>query len=265
MKPEFGAAGTRVADPSAKVFPILERPPVVEAVIEFRVRAGDFWDAAEAEERIRELLPEYPNVERIERAEFEASWANDGAAPEIRHRVKYPMGLLFKSSEASNIVQFQSDRVARSRLQPYTNWDELEAEALRLWNVYQKVRTSVELNGIGVRFINRIPLTGVRVDLGEVLRNPPSTPHGLDVPFIGFLHQDVLKVPDTPYQVKIVKTLQAGGGSNALPGLILDCDVQTEPGLIPEAEMLNQLARMRELKNHAFFGTVSEKSIEAFL
>src|SRR4030042_5349881 len=102
---------------------------------------------------------------------------------------------------------------------------------MRLWNVYEELAKSLEVQRLGVRFINRITLPAGEVRLDDYLVVPPQPPGELDLQIMGFFHQDNLLVAGHPYAINIVKTVQApqGPGSDG-GGFIVDIDVfNTQP------------------------------------
>jgi uncharacterized protein (TIGR04255 family) len=88
----------------------------------------------------------------------------------------------------------------------------------------------------------------------------------LDLPFQGFMHHDTLAVPEHPYAMNVIRTIQPPqANGHAGTALILDIDVFTTQGFELDDEILRRrLLEMRWLKNKAFFGSITEKALEMF-
>jgi uncharacterized protein (TIGR04255 family) len=95
-----------------------------------------------------------------------------------------------------------------SRLPDYPKWEEFATEALSLWGKYAALTKPVEIQRIGVRFINRIPIPAQAGDLNDYLVNAPKSWGSFPVPFAGFVHSDTFSVPDTNYLIHVVGLLQ---------------------------------------------------------
>ena len=173
-------------------------------------------------------------------------------------------GLRFQSNDKRYVVQFNRDGFALSRLEPYENWEKFLDEALRLWNDYADLTKPIQITRLGLRYINRIQLPPNELRFEDFLNVGPSTPENLNFPVSGFMHQDSVVVPNYPYAINIIKTLQPPNPSLGL-NLILDIDTFATVSLnVHRSKLKSHLMEMRWLKNKVFFGTVTEKSLEKF-
>jgi uncharacterized protein (TIGR04255 family) len=163
-------------------------------------------------------------------------------------------------------VQFSREGLFFSKLQPYQSWNQFSGDALRLWNIYAEVARPLEMQRIGLRFINKIQLPPRELDFEKYIQPHPVPPVGLEPSFLGFFHQDTLGVPDHPYAINIVRTIQPP--PNPLTdgsGLIIDIDAFTTQSFENGLGVLEQrLAELRWLKNKAFFGSVTPAALQLF-
>ena len=137
----------------------------------------------------------------------------------------------FRSTDEKHIAQFNRDGFVFSRLEPYLTWEELESEGKRLWNIYKDLAQPVEIQRLGLRFINRIKLPPGELLFEDYIQPAPTSPHGLELPFHGFMHKDTLAVPGHPYAINVIRTIQQlNGGVDGGVALILDIDVFTTQG-----------------------------------
>ena len=157
----------------AEPFPHLEHAPIVEAIIEIRVRVESPWEESALREQLKAKLPSYPKV--ISQSEFRHELKmKTGQPPEQSFHDLGWKGLRLQSADDRYIAQFNREGFIFSRLQPYESWDQFKEEAMRLWNVYAELAKSLEVQRLGVRFINRITLPPGEVRLDDYLVVPPS-------------------------------------------------------------------------------------------
>jgi len=247
----------------AESFQHLERAPIVEAVIEIRTRVESPWEESALRDELKAKLPGYPKI--FSQSEFRHELkVKAGQPPEQLFHDMGWRGLRLESADGHYIAQFNRDGFAFSRLQPYESWDQFKEEAMRLWKMHEDLAKSLEIQRLGVRFINRITLPGGEVGLGDYLQVPPHPPEGLDLQIMNFFHKDNLSVTGHPYEVNIVKTIQppqrpgSDGG-----GLILDIDVFTTKPFEQRADAIDKrLTEMRWLKNKVFYSNLTKGALE---
>lgn len=244
----------------SETFPLLSRPPIVEAIIGLTARTEIKWDESTIPEQFKQSLPEYPTIQSNFRIRQQVTFAPDKEAEQIPP-VKGWLGLRCESADKLHIVQFNRDGFTFSRLTPYQSWDQFHQEGMRLWELYDQVAQPSQIQRIGLRFINRITFTQVEVNLEDYLENPPKPPHGMEVPFEAFLHHNTLSIPGHPYSINVVQTVQPAQGDEAW-GVILDIDVFTNRPDINRNSLEEHLTRMRWLKNKVFFGSITPKTLE---
>ena len=242
-------------------FPHLSRAPVVEAVIDIRARPEVEWAEQSVTERLKFLIPDYPRIDR--QREVTQHFILGETATKFQD--KGWTGVRLKSAREENIGEFTRDGFAYHRLPPYEGWKLFSGEALRLWKCFLEVARSSELQRIGVRFIGRIEMEPQEGNFEKYIQPAPTTPKGMDLPFLGFFHQDTLVVPGYPYVVNITRTIQPPEKPTQGCAIILDIDVGTNQPLKPgEEEMGRCLAEMRWLKNRVFFGSITKKTLEKY-
>ena len=246
-----------------ETFPHLVAAPIVEAVIHWQARAGNWSSAEQLQPRLRELLPEYPECHAQQLLEFHAEKVGDGSETRIRRDNWH--GFRLVSEDRHSILQFTRDGVAFSRLTPYEKWDSFAAEAWRLWRMFADIAQPSEVQRLGVRYINRIILRQLK-EVRENLTSPPECLESVGLPTVGFLYQSQHAVPGKPYEVNVVRTIQPPGpDKDDELGLIVDVDVGTTRTLAcQEAELQGHLTVMHWLKNKVFFSLLSPEAIRRF-
>lgn len=242
-------------------FPLLSRAPIIEAVIGVTARAESSWEEAAISEQFKQRLPEYPSVLSHREIRHELKLAADAQPEQAVHDLGW-RGLRCESADKRHIAQFNRDGFSFSRLKPYQSWVQFHQEGFRLWGMYNEVAQPAEIQRIGLRFINRIEFSQNEVKLEDFLENPPKPPRGMDIPFEGFLHQNTLVVAGHPYRINMIQTVQPPAGAEATWGVILDIDVFTTEPIVNQDLIRQHLTNMRWLKNKAFFGSITAKTLE---
>jgi uncharacterized protein (TIGR04255 family) len=249
---------------TSEQFQHLDKAPIVEAVIELKGIPTRPWSEDLLLKTLDDALPDYQASERGVKATIGVT---QKISPE-EHSISTEQhsewtGFRFRhKTQQSYLAQFERTGFLLSRIAPYENWETFVCEALRLWNLYQKAVDIKEIQRIGVRFLNLIQIP-LQSSLLDYLRRAPIPPEGLELPYLGFLHSDILKVPDSPYVVTTNTTIQPDPKGEPFVGLIVDVDVFTDRPLSnDEAEIRRWLDEMRWLKNKAFFGTLTEDRIK---
>lgn len=244
-------------------FPHLSQAPVVEAVIDIRAQASGPFEEEPVRATLEPLLPGFSFLDSQREFHHEVKFA-EGNPPEQCIRDLGWKGVRFQSEDRKKIVQFNRDGFVSSRLEPYADWTSFAAEALALWQVFLEIAKPVEINRVGLRYINRIELPLEELRLSDYIEPAPKPPRSLNLPYLGFMHHETFAVPEYPYAVNVIRTIQPPQGpSGKGAGLILDIDVFTTSGLdLTTEQLVHVLDEMRWLKNKVFFGTVTEKTLE---
>ena len=245
-------------------FPHLRKAPIVEAVIDFRAKPTVQCEQKQFETYFKSEFKDYPAVQIHNQVNYHLK---PGAveAPELAKATSSWRGLAFHSADKLKIAQCQLDGFSFSRLAPYEHWEAFEEEALQLWQKYCALTKPVEIERIGVRFINRIEIDSQGGDLGNYLVNAPRSWDSFPVPFAGFMHSDTFSVPDTNYLIHVIRALQPGDAISVKPAIILDADIFTQtPQKIDDGLVKTKLAEIRWLKNKIFFASLASGLLESF-
>lgn len=234
----------------------LSNAPIVEAVVDIRIIPSVKWDQTNLQSELKQHLPNYPKIETLREARYKLS---PGKPDNLAVEDFGCVGFKLHSDGNLQIAQFNKAAFVFSRLKPYVDWGQFSQEALRLWAIYYALQKPTEVMRIGLRFINRIAIKQETIELADYYKYPPESLKTLNWPLAGYLHHDVMQVPETPYSVNLIKTVQN------LPGeidLILDIDVfmQNRFGY-NELRIIECLEEMRWVKNKIFFSSLTEKII----
>jgi uncharacterized protein (TIGR04255 family) len=237
----------------------LKNAPIVEAVIDIRV----LRELAASPDTFAGLTSSigqrYSQVGSIHSLEARFGIESGKELPPAQRRAD----LGWRYQAGPEVVQFRVDGFTFSRLEPYTNWDEVFGEAFRLWGIYLNLARPKQLSRIAVRYINRMTVIGSR-NIGDFLAAPPMLPKPVTPIIRDFLTR--IHVEDKPRNsaAVIVQALEPQFDPNVM-SLLLDIDAYNEFNLDPtDPDRPLQFLRLRELKNEIFYASVTEKCVEMY-
>ncbi|MDR5729828.1 MAG: TIGR04255 family protein [Terriglobia bacterium] len=246
-------------------FENLPKAPIVEAVIDIRAMPADRPREEALRNFVESEFADYKFLNSQREFQFRAQFSSNALPNQVTKDLGWK-GLRFQSDDRKYIAQFNRDGFVLSRLEPYETWEKLSREAKRLWSSYIEFLKPLQIDRVGLRYVNRIQLPFGEVNFEEYLQVSPSTPPELDFPISGFMHQDSVVVPNNPYAINIIKTIQPPNLTTGTGlGLILDIDVGTTQFLeMDDIKLGVHLSKMRWLKNKVFFGSIKRRSLEMF-
>ena len=214
------------------------------------------------------LLPYYAKLES--RNQFQHQIKLCFGVPQENNQVVHEIavwhGLLGRGYDQRQTVQFARDGFVFSRLEPYENWAQFFGEVMRLWKIYSDIAKPAEAQRIGLRFLNKIILPPKELNFEKYIQPYPEPPFGLELPFMGFFHQDTFAVPEYPYALNITRTVQPPMHPAVGLALIIDIDAYATKPFEISVDILAEkvLADLRWLKNKAFFGSLTQESLQLF-
>lgn len=238
-------------------FPHLSKAPIVEAILAINVSPSGRWNETTLQNTLKERLPDCPKIEPLRSASHKFIVGKPD-----HHETKDLgcIGFKLHSNDNPHIAQFNKDAFVFSRLEPYSNWEQFRREALRLWEIYCELLKPSDVGRVGLRFVNRIKTKNEIVKLEDYYKYPPQSIKELNWPLTGYLHHDVMQVPERDYSVNLIKTAQS---SPKETGLILDIDVfMHNPFEYNKDRLVVCLEEMRWVKNKIFFGSLTDRIIE---
>lgn len=242
-------------------YPHLKNAPIVEALIDFRVRTPEGFDVKSLlalHEPMQDRFPVRKEARRFQ-SEFQIS-EDEGAAHSSKVRF---VGYRFETADASKVWQVQDEGFTLSHLKPYDRWETLVAEAKELWKLYADVVKPLAITRVATRFINRIELPAEGLDFDDYLTVPPRIPPALPQMFVEFVSRVVVPEPTLDALIVIAQALEPMNPmTNTLPVLI-DIDAFKEAAFdINGDEHWEVLSQLRTLKNDAFFSSITTKTVE---
>lgn len=244
----------------------LEHAPITEALIDVRVQLEEGFSVKKFDELTRLVEGEYPTPSVI--LTVVAKLALGG--PVVRQNIEHgERGIIVKSPDEKTLAQFRMDGFTLNRLDPYTSWEEIYPEAIRLWRLYAEVAKPVAIVRLATRYINKLKLPLLVADLRDYLIAPPRVPEGLPQVLQGYLTRLVIHEPSEGHSAIVTQSLEPDPMAPDRVTILLDIDAFKtfeEVFLRPteHAEIDRVLTRLRKFKNDIFFGSITQRASELF-
>lgn len=238
----------------------LNNAPITEALLDLRVQLPPGTTLSELESLHRRIEHEYPAKQS--KKKFHVML--DTQHPATASQEVSDLGFIFWSSDGKRAVQARMDGFSLSHLAPYGTWEELRDEAKRLWGVFCDDAHPTRITRVALRYINRLPLP-LPITFEDYLLTFPRMGPSFLTSVTGLLMRVVAPAPDGATVVITEAIDETTVSANSID-VILDIDVfrQVDLPIAEQEESWRVLEALRELKNEAFFGSITDKAGELF-
>lgn len=140
-----------------------KKPPIIEALCEFRFEPGEEWDITFPGLFYEKVRDNFPKKKSSRRMQFRA--ISEAEEPHIRQEIVEFIQFLRQDEKA--LVQIVPNLLAVNHLKPYPTWNEFRPIILNSLSKYREIANPKGIMRIGLRYINRIELPGERVELED--------------------------------------------------------------------------------------------------
>lgn len=244
----------------------LPNAPIREALLDIRVDLPPEFSAIQFKPLHTEVGPKtYPKV--VEGSKFEANLQLDAAGKFSSQDSSATAlhAILFFSADERTVAQFRTDGFTLNKLRPYTKWESIFPEAMRLWQLYLRTAAPASVSKVALRYINEFSLPTPVASLGRYLHSVPENPPGTPGDIRGYLS----RVSTVDEKTNLASTVtyavnQDGNGSHFR--VIFDIDVAFDSVLGTTTNVLTPVfARLRQTKNDIFFQSLTDQTLSLFL
>jgi uncharacterized protein (TIGR04255 family) len=242
----------------------LRNAPITEAIVDFRVslakefRPERLWEAGDL------LAGEYPLIDEPKRYEAHVDLSGGQPKAAMSTRDLGFHGVRLRTEDKKTVAQFRIDGFTFNRLRPYTRWEKILPEAVRLWGVYVGLANPQGITRLALRYINHLSLPRPGVELDDYIVTAPRVPPSVPQVLSGFTTRLVLEHAERRMKANVTQALELGVETSA-PSLLFDIDVYRAGDLeINSAAVTGVLGDLREYKNEIFFGSLTERFVEVF-
>jgi uncharacterized protein (TIGR04255 family) len=156
-----------------------KKPPILEAVCEFRFAASSKWDLAIPGLIYEQVKADFPQREQTQEVKVEAR----GAPPQISLMGR----VAFKRQDGKQFIQVAPRMLSINQLAPYEDWESLIPTITRAFSAYRDVAKPDGLARIGVRYINAFDIPEEIVEIANFFEFSPRIPGALEGSFDAFI------------------------------------------------------------------------------
>lgn len=241
----------------------LPNAPITEAIVDFRVSLPRDFLPNRLKEASELLKEEYPRIDERKGYETRVEFS-DGPPGEPRTRDVGFQGIWLKTEDEKTVAQFRVDGFTFNRLKPYTRWEQVLPEALRLWGVYVELANPQGVTRLALRYINHMTFPVPEPRLEDYIVNCPRVPPTVPQILSSFSTRVVLENPERRTRANVIQALEVGV-ETAAPSLLFDIDVFRTDELEMNPTVVRKVfGDLREYKNDIFFGSLTERFVEVF-
>ena len=241
----------------------LNNAPIVEGLIDIRIKPRDDFKPetlATLRDLFKERYPIHKEAFQVQ-ANFEIREGEDPPQSIVSQKLGYRL----ESADGRYVLQLQHGGFTLSRLKPYETWETLFEEVKRIWPIYSSVTKPEAITRVATRYINRLELPGPRLDFDDYLAVPPTIPQSLPQIIGEFVTRILVFEEKSGASIVITQALEPPNPANNAVPVIIDIDVFKEVAFnIDSDEQWKLLDELRHLKNKAFFGSITDKTLELF-
>ena len=178
-------------------------PPLIEALCEFRFTPSSPWDWTLPGRLYDQIGKEFSERSQIEEVGVQIRLGP--GKPPASQVIKGPDRVQMKRPDGSAMVQIGPHLLAVNYLRSYPNWETFSELILSIFESYINLCGECNLQRIGLRYINRLPLPEGKCDLESLISLAPSLKGPLDRPLVGF-YQRYEILYDSPKGILIHQT-----------------------------------------------------------
>jgi uncharacterized protein (TIGR04255 family) len=205
-----------------------KNPPIIEAVCEFRFEPGSPWDLAVpglVYEKIRDSFPKRHPVREVE-------FGVIPSASGVEQQVKTIDQIRFLREDEKAFIRVGPDQLAVHHLKPYPSWQEFQPLIMKGFNAYSDAATPKSIQRIGLRYINRIEISGERVKIEDYFQFYPFVGHKLPQEFGPFIVGIEAPYEDSKDMLRVLLTSVRSSAPSTI-SVLLDLDYfLAKPGAV---------------------------------
>ena len=204
-------------------------PPITEAICAFQFEPDSPWDLAVPGLIYEKIRGTFPKRRQAKVLDVGISPGPRG----IRHQFRSSDRIQFSREDEKALIQVGPQNLSIHHLKPYPSWREFSPLIEMGFNAYCEVVEPKNIHRIGLRYINRIEITGEKIKLEDYFRFRPFIDLSLSQDFNAFIVGIQVPYEDSRDILKLQLTNAVVNRSDIL-ATILDLDYFLgKPGEIP--------------------------------
>lgn len=233
-------------------------PPIQEMICLFLLGERTPWDITIPGLLYEHLKAEFPRKQHQPAQEVNVRPIPEGFVQEFRRREQ-----IWLFAETGNaIVQISTRMVSFHALRPYPSWEAIRPKIYLLWNSLQRALPAIEIEYLGLRYVNRISLPSE--DWGLYLTYYPFWGQTFPSNRVGFAMSTLLAYHEQRDACR-VQTLADMRRKTGSIELVLDIEYfLAKPQGIPPHETLAWLDNAHEQVSVIFEGCLTDNLRKTF-
>lgn len=254
---DMNSSGTRG---SPKGFPVLRKPPIVEATFQMNFALKTSLTEKTARTFIHQHFPDFKYKETIYSESIEVKKKTVQDPPEtITHQQNW-IGVRFVND--NRVITIFSDGFSFGILKPYPSDESFYSELSSMSKLFQERYAGMPVTRLGLRYINRFAVDGPEHTPDKLFVTSAFPTGELGDP-LKFLYQDVFRDKETGVVVVSNRLYPSNGAETPhATKALLDIDASLTPNQVLEEEVLaNAVSSLRAAVNKTFFGSVQDAII----
>lgn len=151
----------------------LKASPLIEVLCEFRFEQSSAWDWTLPGRLYEKIGQEFSERSQVNEIVFQVQAEADNTAP-FSQIIKVPQRIQLKRPDQTAIVQVGPHILVVNHLAPYPLWDNFRSLILRIFSEYINFYEDFTLSGIGLRYINQIPISPEGFEISKFITLKPN-------------------------------------------------------------------------------------------
>lgn len=241
---------------------IYNQPPITEAVIE--IKFAKEYEKSKVVKYIKKVKGLYPGYQELTHYAVDiniSTTEHDKTEAQATPQLIYK----FSSEDMTQQLVLNGSSFMVAQLAPYCGWNEFFNRFVRDWKLWKKLLGFIEIEHIGVRYINRldVPVSEGLVDFSEYVNVYPMMPKLLD-PQLSYAIQAQIPI----HELKSLLSINSAIVKSPLldyMSLVFDQDiVKTFEPAQNDEEIYSYLNEVHVKKNEIFESSITDKARELF-
>lgn len=240
-------------------YPHLEKAPITEALIDFRVSLPQKISLEKLGEIGAKIEKRYPTKENL--FQYETNISYEEGKPSVSEAHKQ-IGFRYFSEDKKFVFSPTIEGFTLSRLEPYETWEKLKQDGFELWKIYKKTAKPLSISRVALRYINLLRLPINIRDFKDYLTAPPDVPPRLPQTLNGFFSRIIIPIEKLDATAVIALKTDTVAKQTSQE-VIFDIDIFKNVdfnGNGDDAWKLTEFLRVE--KNKIFFESITEKMEE---
>jgi uncharacterized protein (TIGR04255 family) len=173
-----------------------------------------------------------------------------------------PVGYGFVSNDRQSAIQARLDGFTFSHFIPYPGWDRFKEVGLKLWDIYRQITNPVSIDSVAIRYINRIDIPLLGIELKDYFRTTPEISPELPAVLDAYMMHLQMPIAEIDSTVHIIQA-RIPSPSQEIVSIALDINIIKQGTISKEAEdILATLTLIHTHTDSVFEASITDRTRE---